>query len=133
MLTLHDIPGDHIAQIPVEPCLAATATVLVGIWYAPYDCVVKSVKFLPTLATTGNNSNTKNLNVIHDDGVTPTEIGNYDLPTGTNLVAGTPVTLDVDSDGVALAAGESLRFQVEKVGTGVLVGAGTWLVTYVGG
>lgn len=131
MLTLHDIPGDHIAQIPVEPCLAATATVFVGTWYAPYKCKVTAVKFLPTLATTGNTTNTKNLNVILDDG-TPAEIGNYDLPTGTNLVAGTPVVLDVPSE-TAVAAGQCLRFEVEKVGNGVLVGAGTWLVTYVGG
>ncbi len=131
MLTLHDIPGDHIAQLNVAPVLAATGTVLTAAWYAPYKCKVTAVRFLPTLATTGNDTDTKNLNVLLYDG-TPAEIGNYDLPTGVDLVAGTPVSLDVPAAGTAVAAGQSLIFQVEDVGDGVLIGAGAWLITYVG-
>ena len=132
MLTLHDIPGDHIDQVPVAAVAAATATGYVGIWSAPFKCKVTAVRFVSSVAATGDNTNSKNLNVLLDDG-SPAEIGNYDLVTGVNLVVGTPVALDVPAAGTALAANQNLIFEIEKVGTGVLVGPGTFLVTYVGG
>lgn len=131
MLTLHDIPGDHLAQIHAGPVAIGTATGLTAAWYAPYDCIVTAVRFLPCEDATGDDTDTVNLNALLYDG-SPAEIGNYDLPTGTDLEAGVPVALDISADGVAVDAGQSIMFQVELVGTGIALGAGAWLVTYKG-
>jgi hypothetical protein len=117
----------YVATAYVAQVAAATATEKHPIFVAPRGCKVTEVSVIPQTATTGDNTNTKNLNVLDadSDGTGTTEIANKDLATGTNLVAldETVITLNASNTaGRALVAGEVLALQVEKVGTGVIVG-----------
>lgn len=106
---------------------AATATQKDPIFTAPCKCRVTRVAVTPQAASTGDNTNTKNLNILNagSDGTGTTEVGNKDLVTGTNLVAldETVVPLNTTyANGVDLSEGDVLALQTEKVGTGVAVG-----------
>lgn len=108
----------------VPSVLAATATEAHPIFVAPFRCKipVDGVNFVPQAAVTGDNSNTKNLNVVNKGaaGAGTTEVGHKDLTTGVDLVAfdKTAITLTAAT---VLEAGDVLALQVEKVGTGVLL------------
>jgi cobalamin biosynthesis Mg chelatase CobN len=85
------------------------------------------VSVTPHAAATGDNTNTTNLNLINKGaaGAGTTEVGNRDLPTGTNLVAMDEMTVPLNAtfvNGVSLAEGDVLALQYEKVGTGLAVG-----------
>lgn len=109
---------------------AATATEARAIFVAPRACKVTGVSITPDAASTGDNTNTTNLNVINKgaSGSGTSEIGNLDLATGTDLTAYDEKAITVTT--TALAAGDVLALQFEKVGTGVLVGPGVVKVTW---
>lgn len=111
-------------RVALAQVAAGTATSSFSIFTAPCPCRVRAVTFTPDVATTGNNSNTKNLNVVNKgaSGAGTTEIGNLDLLTGVNLVAFDETNIPITA--TALAEGDVLALQVEQVGTGVAVGGG---------
>jgi hypothetical protein len=119
-------PGRHQFTI-VHPAIAAlTATQLNMIWVAPEAVTVLGVAVAAATAVTGDNTDTKNLNLIDaGTGSGTAEVGNLDLVTGTNLTAKTPRAI-VDADaGVGasfnLDAGDGLALEVEEVGSGVAI------------
>jgi len=101
---------------------AATATEARPIFVAPCAARIRAVTITPDVASTGDNTNTTNLNVINAGaaGAGTTEIGNLDLVTGVNLVAFDEKNIPITA--TALAEGDVVNLQYEKVGTGVLVG-----------
>lgn len=109
---------------------AATATEARAIFVAPRACKITGVSITPDAASTGDNTNTTNLNVINKgaSGSGTTEIGNLDLVTSTNLTAFDEQAITITA--TALAAGDVVALQFEKVGTGVLVGPGVIKVTW---
>ncbi len=122
--------------VPVAVHAAATATEQRAAFHAPRACVVTGVCIIPDVASTGDNTNTTNLNIVNKGaaGAGTTEVGNLDLALATDLVAYDkkviPLNATYLTSGVAMAAGDVLNIQFEKVGTGVLVGPGlvefTW-------
>jgi hypothetical protein len=106
----------------VAQVAAATATSSFSIFTAPAACRIRAVTVTPDVATTGNTTNTKNLNVVNKGatGAGTTEIGNLDLITGENLVAFDEKNIPITA--TALAEGDVVALQVEQVGTGVIVG-----------
>ncbi len=126
MLSVHDIPGEHQLQVAAIAHAAATATEPIAQIRAPFKCVVTEVGFIPNTASTGDNTNTTNLNVIdRGTGAGTTEIANKDLVSGENLVANTPKVIGTGLS-VAMDEGDVLSLVAEKVGSGVAVGAGTF-------
>ena len=119
-------PGRHTVCVTLPAVAAATATQTNMIWIAPDAVQVVGVEVAAGAGVTGNNSNTKNLNLIDaGTGAGTTEVGNLDLVTGTDLTAKTPRAI-VDADAgtgaaFSLDAGDGLALIVEKVGTGVAV------------
>lgn len=113
----------HVAQIA-----AATATRKDPIFTAPRKCIVREVSVVSQAAVTGNNTNTKNLNIVDagSAGVGTTEIANLDLVTGVNITALDEVNVPLNATylvpGRTLAAGDVLVLETELVGTGVIVG-----------
>jgi hypothetical protein len=103
--------------------LAATATETRAIWTAPCNCVITGCSVVNPAAVTGNDTNSTNLNLLDAGaaGTGTTEIGNLDLATGTNLVANVPSALTVTA--TVLTAGDVVKVQYEKVGTGLLLTA----------
>ena len=113
---------DHGVIVPAHA--AATATESVPIFTAQRACRVKSVTFITGAAVTGDNTNRTNINLVKNT----TEIGNFDTVTTTgDITAKTPVTLL--STTTALAAGDDLYIELEKVSSGVALPA--LLVTVV--
>lgn len=119
--------GTQKHQAAVQAHAAATATETVVVFSAPHACKVTAVYINPATGSTGNDTNTTNLNLITG---ASTEIANLDLPTGVNLTANTDNTI-ASGLTTTLAAGAALKLQFEKVGTGVLVDASIVTVDYV--
>lgn len=120
-----DHPGyqqEHHTVLP--PHLAATATEKVKLYVAERACRVKKVAIHPAAAVTGDDTNRTNLNVDHGT----TEVANLDLETGTDLVALAETVLYEPATPLALAAGEYIGLEWEKVASGVLVPALTAVV-----
>jgi len=121
------IPGPipHSSSIPSHA--AATATEEWPVFRAPFACKLKKLDIVPQAAVTGDDTNRTNFNIIDKDadGSGTTEVGNLDLATGVNLVAfdstNIPLNATYLADGVALAEGDVVSIQHEKVGNGVLV------------
>lgn len=108
---------------------AGTATSTFTLFTAPCAGRVRAVSITPDVATTGNNTNTKNLNLIDKgvNGAGTTEVGNLDLVTGVNLTAFDETAIPLNATfaaGVPMVEGQVLGIQVEQVGTGVAVGPG---------
>lgn len=128
-------PGRYTHNVILPAVAAATATQVNMIWIAPDNVKVLGVAVAAGAAVTGDNTNTKNLNLIDaGTGAGTTEVGNLDLATGTDLAAKTPRAI-VDADagtGTAftLDAGDGLALQIEKVGTGVALPDLLVTVTY---
>lgn len=106
---------------------AGTATREDPIFVAPRACRVIQVSIVAQAASTGDNTNRKNLNILNKGsaGSGTTEVANLDLVTGTNLVAFDEKVIPLNATfaaGVTLAAGDVLSLQTEQVGTGVAVG-----------
>jgi hypothetical protein len=132
--SFHDVPGNHIAQHGVPTHAAATATELVTIFRAPFDCKIVSVEIIPDAAITGADTNETNVNLINagTGGAGTTELANIDFVSGTNGVAGTAIDLYSPTDALALDAGTVLQLQLEKVGTGLALPRFLAIVTYQG-
>lgn len=96
---------------------AATATEKRVIFRAKRACRVKSVSIAPSAAVTGQATNTKHLNVHKN----VTEVANYDLVGGSNLVAFEDKVLYAPATPLAMAAGDYIAIQHEQVGTGLAV------------
>jgi hypothetical protein len=116
---------------------AATTTESHPLFVAPQKCRVTLVDIIPQAAVTGDNSNTKKLNIINKGsaGSGSTEVGNLDLTTGVNLVAhdlkNIPLNATyIDPIGVEMAAGDVLAVEYEKVGNGVLIPDCDALITW---
>jgi hypothetical protein len=105
---------------------AATTTESHPLFVAPQKCRVTLVDIIPQAAVTGDNSNTKQLNIVNrgSAGSGSTEVGNLDLTLAVNLVAmdlkNIPLAAAyLDPIGVELAAGDVLALEYEKTGNGV--------------
>lgn len=122
------------AQVTTIAHAAATATEYIAAWTIPHGGRLRGVLFTPLAAVTGANTNTTHLNVINcgADGTGTDELGNLDLVSGTDLAATTPNTI-ASGLTTALADGVTIALQAEKVGTGLLVPAGTAVFLYDGG
>lgn len=131
---LHDVPGNFVAQVPIEAHAAATATEVRTLWIAPYAVKIVSIVAYLDAAATGDNTNTTNLNVLNGGtaGTGTTEIGNKDYATGTDVVVGTAQSLYAPASPVAYAAGTHIKLQFEKVGSGLALGHGVVLITFQG-
>lgn len=134
---IHDVPGTHYASTVVPAHAAATATEAFPIFRAPWACKIVSVRVVPAAAATGDNTNRTNINLLNGGaaGTGTTELGNLDYATGTDAAVG--VTQDVyapanPDDGVALAAGDVLKLQYEKVASGLALGANLVVIGYRG-
>lgn len=125
--------GTQESQGFVPSVLAATATEVHPIFVAPFACTIPTdgVNFVPQAAVTGDNTDSKNLNIQNrgSAGAGTTEVGHLDLVTGTNLVAFDSKNIPLTA-AVTLAAGDVLAVQVEKVGNGVLLPNLHFVVSY---
>ncbi len=120
----------------VAAVAAATATQQDPIFIAPCACKVTAVSVVPQAASTGDNTNTKNLNIVNKgaSGAGTTEVGNLDLVSGTDLVAFDEKAIPLNAtytNGVSLSEGDVLSLQTEKFGTGVAVGPFIVSIDYV--
>lgn len=128
----HDIPGNFVDEVAMETHAAATATEKRFLWTAPFKCKIVSIAFLGDAAMTGDNTNSTNLNIINGTttGLGTTELGNKDYVTSTNHVLGTPDNIYAPATPATFDEGTRIILQFEKVGSGLLVPRGTFIVTY---
>jgi hypothetical protein len=128
------IPGVRYAGVYGLPHAAATGTEVVGYWVAPFDCRLISVHFVPFAAVTGANTNSATLTVTNkgNDGAGVTTLGSQALLSTVDLTAHAKniITEVITTD---LTAGDVIAFGVTKVGTGLDVPGGLWLIGYDGG
>lgn len=133
-MSLHDIPGTHVLQVTSAPIAAATATSYAAVVSMPFKAIVKWAKFVPSAAVTGNATHTQNLNVKKVVSGSATEITNKDLGAGVDLTALTAALIGTDDTlDVSLASGDLVVLEREKVGNGVALPLGTFLVGIEGG
>jgi hypothetical protein len=108
---------------------AATATESRPIAYAPQAATIEAVYFIPNAAITGADTNTTHLNLINrgTDGSGSTELANIDFVAGTDATAfnATEFTL---AAGDRVVADGVVALQYEKVGTGLLIPEGLFVV-----
>ena len=107
---------DYIFTFLPATLAATTNTQDHMVFECPAACTVFEVSVTPSLAITGADTNSRNLNVDIPDG---TEVGNHDFASGTDGVAGTSIVLYTSTTGTALAAGENIAIESEEVGTGL--------------
>ena len=128
------VPGNKCVYVYLPTHLAATSTEKMSLFVAPYDCRLKAVHFAPNAAVTGANTNTTHLNIIDAGaaGAGTTELGALDLTSGNDLVAHTDnaVVSGLTTD---LTLGDAIVVEFEKVGTGLLVPPGIWMIEFDGG
>lgn len=118
---------------------AATATEERALFTATRKCRVLGIEGQPDVATTGDNTNTTNLNVKLKGaaGAGTTIVASFPLPTGTNLVAFDQFAFAlvgaaiIAAGGIDMNEGDTLSIEYVKVGTGVLVGPVLWQVDYI--
>lgn len=101
---------------------AATATTVHPLFTAPAACTVYGAVVNSAAAVTGADTHTRHLN-LRDNG---TEFANIDWVAGTDHAANTEDTLYTSATGRAMAAGDILDIQSEKVGNGLANPA--WIV-----
>lgn len=120
-----DIPGPIPVEIATPPIAADTVLAPISVFRAPFACVVKKAEFVPSAAFTGHDTNRRNLNLIYKgaDGSTgAVEVANLDLTAtpAVNLVAFDAKNIPFNAtyvNGVTMAEGDVLAFEIEDVGT----------------
>lgn len=134
MNKMHDMVGPHPpAQISIPASAAADATAYVCIWLVPYDIRVTAFGYLSSAAVTGDDTNSKNLNVDAKIGVAAiAEVAHLDLVTGVDLAVGENAIAFNTGTYLDLSEGDLVLFELEKVGTGVDVAAGSLVIEYQG-
>jgi hypothetical protein len=135
--SVHDIPGEHQFQVPIPAAAAADATAYLCGFRVPFKCTLVSVRYIPVTGNqVGVDTNTNHLNVDNQDHATPnTEIANLDLTAAAGTVTGGDAkdfTLSATSADLALAEGDVLRVEREKIGTGTTLAAGNIVFTIKG-
>lgn len=113
---------------------AATAvddTVMLG--EAQFAGTVTEVTFIPDAALTGANTNTRRLALINrgQAGAGTTVVAELQFNAGVNLIAGDEMTipLSVVAGATTLAAGDTLAWFTDAVGTGIADTGGLVQVT----
>ena len=128
------IPGHHRAYVANIAHAAATATENICAWAAPFTCRLIAVNWIPLADVTGTATNYTNLNVINmgSAGAGTTELANVDYASGQDANGG---DLNAIASGLktALAQGDVIVIQAEKVSTGLALPAGTFEFVYDGG
>ena len=118
---IHNTPGSHYVVLPQAVHAAATATEERALIFFSQAVKIIGMTLINDAAVTGNDTNRTNLNFKDrgTDGLGTTEKANFDLATGTNLVAylGKAVTITAWTQAAASAIG----LEYEKVGTGLAV------------
>jgi len=133
----NDIGGTRTRTIAVN-FNAADTTRRVTLVEHDDNVIIERVRFRHGIAITGDATNRKNLNLIHDTAVggAPTEVANFDYDTPTvddqalNAVQTlwTPTAAATVAGG-QFAAGDKLFLECEQAGTGLEL-CGTALVDY---
>jgi len=126
-----DLSGTLYFESVIPPVAAADATVEFPIAYGSTakGLNASGIIIVPSAAVTGNDTNTKYLNIInYTAAASGTELGHYDLATGSNLSAGIAVYIPIAA--ATLAEDGMLTLQVEKVGSGVALPPLRVLVAY---
>ncbi len=95
------------------------------------NCRITSVQFVPDAALTAHGTNFATLSLVTVEGSPETIATVTTEITGSgNWVAGTPVTLAIDTDADDRLASDVLALEVLKDGAGVAVPAGILIVKY---
>ena len=116
----YDVPGTRDKTVASPATAAADASTTYVIFEAPVNCKIEKVRVVPGAAVTGQDTNTKNLNLIDrgTNGAGATELANYDLTSGNDIgVAG--YDLYSPASALSVSTGNQLGLQVEQVGAGM--------------
>ncbi len=123
-LQAYDTPGTHKVSVIMPAVTAADGGTAFVVFTAPVACFLEKLNVVPATAITGQDTNTKHLNVINrgTTGGGSTEIGNYDLTSGFDIgVAGLDIYAPASS--LSIAAGTQIGLTVEDQGTGIAIPA----------
>lgn len=135
-MELKNLPGSQIYQVHMPAAAAADATAYLGLFRVPFKSRLKSLKYIPLTDVVGADTNSANLNVDNQDHATPnTEIANLDMTAAGGTITGgdgKAFTLSSTSADLDLAEGDVLRFEREKVGTGLATAAGCIVIELQG-
>jgi hypothetical protein len=120
--------GDHVGYqqdhgVPLPEHAAATATEIHTVYTAARACRLVSVTYYPDAAITGADTDSTNLNTL----VNTTEKASVEFVNGTNAAV-TGKALYAPTTPLALAVGDRVRVQHEKVGNGLLIPSGLFTV-----
>jgi hypothetical protein len=103
--------------------LGATADGTTPLGAAPFAGTVASVIYIPSVAITGANTNTRTLNLINkkQDGTGSTVVATLALASGVNPAAfdETPLTLSGTAANLVVAEGDVLAFQSVHASSGL--------------
>ncbi len=128
-MRVHDLENNHVDTIAIPAQAAGDATAVIACWYAPFKCIVQSVKFLVGTALIGANTESENIAVVDNDG--STTLGTVAYITNTNAAVSVPVTLY--STAKSMAEGTCLYIKRTKVGSsGLALPVSAMIVTYFG-
>jgi hypothetical protein len=113
---------------------AAATTSLKRFYRAPGARTVAAVHYIPEAGLTANNSNFKSITVSQCSAVDGTVVATAaslttEITGSGDWTAGVPVPLTLGA-GISLTAGQTLGFAIAKTGTGVVIPAGTFVVTF---
>lgn len=132
--SLHDIPGEHVAYIPLREHAAATATEYQKCFLPPFRCKITEVSIVFDAAITGADSNSTTVSVV----VGETTLKSIEYTSGTNAAATDVVDFSPSSphEVAAAAVGSVLGSMVSvgwtKVGNGLKIPSGLLIVKYQG-
>lgn len=131
-IAMGDIPGIHQAAVRHIAVGTTDATRKDVIFRAPFACLITGVSWIPDVAVTGADTNSRNLN-INDEGLAgigDAEIANIDFASGQDAVALDELAVTMSSANHALQDGDVLTAEWEKVGTGLAAPAGMFVIYY---
>ena len=130
---LADLVGVAIPVLHRHAGLGATADCEIAVFTAVEPCVIASAGYVPDSALTGSNTTNRSLSFINKgaagSGTTAVKTAKA-YNTGVDIAAFDYDELVSLSDGVKLAAGETLAFKAVHGSTGLALPPGT-IVLYV--
>lgn len=132
--SLHDIPGEHVACIPLREHAAATATEFQYVFTAPFDLRITSAHVQFDAAITGVDTN--NTSVSLQTETDPYTVSTLAFSSGNDATASDPVDLSPIGDNAhqaaVMAAGTRATFSWTKNANGLKIPTGLLTIKYQG-
>lgn len=131
---VYGLPTSRRSSHPVAAVATVGNSLNTMLAVAPFKGKVTAVKYVPQAVITGQNTNTRKLELYNrgQDGTGTTLVATLQFDSGVNAAAKTPksITLSATAANLLVADGDVLEWQSTAVGTGIADPSGIAVVEF---